>query len=166
MPHCAEVNKEIPSAIKNISDSKSVESMDECYEMCVSNGTTCGGWLLSVNDADPQKMDCMLYETVSSAPPISRWPALSGDTGNVTTYFATSECIKSTTRQPAMAEDAEELSYIEICKKNQYQEEFKQNNTWDLDYCPSKIIDFVLSNATKVFVLSFCVVFMTSLLKL
>ena len=43
-----------------------------------------------------------------------------------------------------MAEDAEELSYIEICKKNQYKEEFKQNNTWDLDYCPSKTIDWVL----------------------
>ena len=45
-----------------------------------------------------------------------------------------------------MAEDPEELSYIEICKKNQYQEEFKQNNTWDLDYCPSKIC-FKLQNS-------------------
>ena len=139
MPHCAEVNKDIPATIKNISESKAVQNMEECYEMCVSNGTTCGGWLLSVNSAEPTKMECMLYETVPSTPPISSWSTLS-DTGNVTTYFATSECVKSTTRQPAMAEDAEELSYIEICKKNQYQEEFKQNNTWDLDYCPSKMI--------------------------
>ena len=142
MPHCAEMNKEIPAAVQNISDSKSVKSMDECYDMCVTNGTSCGGWLLSVDDADSTKMDCKLYGAVPTENPPSKWTKLSGDTGNKTTYFASSECIKSTSKQPAMAEDAEELSYIEICKKNQYKEEFKQNNTWDIDFCPSKFISF------------------------
>lgn len=136
MPHCTEINK-IPADAKNITDSKAVKSMDECYDMCVSNGTSCGGWLLSVDDADSTKMDCMLYGTVSAEP--SSWPKLSGDTGNKTTYFANSDCVTSKSKQPAMAEDAEELSYIEICKKNQYKEEFKQNNTWDQEYCPSKL---------------------------
>ena len=145
MPHCAEVNKQIPAAAKNITGSKAVKSMDECYDLCVANGTTCEGWLLNVDKADPKIMDCMLYTDVPTTPPITTWAHLA-DPGNVTTYFATSECKKSTSRQPAMAEDAEELSYIEICKKNQYQEEFKQNNTWDLDYCPSKIC-FKLQNS-------------------
>ena len=142
MPHCAHVNMEIPAAVTNISEAKSVKGMDECYDMCVANGTTCGGWLLSVDNNDKTKMECMLYGDVSTAPPIKDWTQLTGDTGNMTTYFATSECVKSKSRQPAMAEDAEELSYIEICKKNQYKEEFKQNNTWDIDYCPSKFSNY------------------------
>ena len=141
MPHCTKVNMEIPGTVTNISEAKSVKSLDECYDMCVANGTTCGGWLLSVDNTDQTKMECMLY---GNFPTPTVWTHLTGDTGNMTTYFATSDCVKSTSRQPAMAEDAEELSYIEICKKNQYKEEFKQNNTWDLDYCPSKTIDWVL----------------------
>ena len=139
MPHCAEMNK-IPPNAQNISDAKSVTSMDDCYDMCVENGTSCGGWRFSVDKIDATKMQCMLYGSTPTTPPTDTWEAVSEDGGNVTTYFATSDCLKSTSKQPAMAEDAEELSYIEICKKNQYKEEFKQNNTWDLDYCPSKLM--------------------------
>ena len=138
MPHCAEMNK-VPANVQNISDAKSVTSMDDCYDMCVENGTSCGGWRFSVDKIDATKMQCMLYGSIPATPPPT-WEEVTDDGGNVTTYFATSECLKSTSKQPAMAEDAEELSYIEICKKNQYKEEFKQNNTWDLDYCPSKFM--------------------------
>ena len=138
MPHCAEVNKVIQAPAENITDAKDVKSMDDCYDMCVANGTSCGGWLLSIDNHDSTKMDCMLYGSVPDSSPAD-WPKVTADTGNKTTYFANSNtCKKSTTKQPAMAEDAEELSYIEICKKNQYKEEFKQNNTWDQEHCPSK----------------------------
>ena len=60
MPHCAEMNK-IPPNAQNISDAKSVTSMDDCYDMCVENGTSCGGWRLSVDKIDATKMQCMLY---------------------------------------------------------------------------------------------------------
>lgn len=38
-----------------------------------------------------------------------------------------------------MPEDAEELSYKEVCSGNQYEEEFKVNNTWSVEYCPSRL---------------------------
>ncbi len=38
---------------------------------------------------------------------------------------------------PAIPEDAEELSYKEICSKDQYKEEIKINNTWNREFCPS-----------------------------
>ncbi len=48
-------------------------------------------------------------------------------------------CYKAKNR-PAFPEDAEELSYKEICKSNQENSTQKVNNTWSLDYCPSKSI--------------------------
>ena len=44
------------------------------------------------------------------------------------------QAIKNT---PAVPEDAEELSYKEICTKDQLQEMTRVNNTWNKDYCPS-----------------------------
>ena len=38
---------------------------------------------------------------------------------------------------PVLAEDAEEISYKENCKGDQYVEEPKVNNTWNKEYCPS-----------------------------
>ena len=133
MPHCVVIGK-VPDGAQNISTSSAVASMDECYDMCVSNGTSCRGWLYTTDKDDASQQECMLYGEATT--PIS-W--VDFDSGNKTAYFANSDCIKSTSKQPAMAEDAEELSYIEICKKNQFKEEFKQNNTWDLDYCPSNL---------------------------
>lgn len=40
--------------------------------------------------------------------------------------------------RPAEAEDAESLSYKETCVGNQLKIEYKMNNTWDPDYCPSE----------------------------
>ena len=49
-------------------------------------------------------------------------------------YFS---CKKATKDTPAVPEDAEELSYKEICTKDQLQEMTRVNNTWDIKYCPS-----------------------------
>ena len=50
------------------------------------------------------------------------------------------DCAKKENR-PAEAEDAEALSYKETCVGNQLKIEFKMNNTWNPDYCPSKSHD-------------------------
>ena len=39
--------------------------------------------------------------------------------------------------RPAMPEDAESLSYKEVCRMDQYQEETRYNNTWSKDHCDS-----------------------------
>ena len=49
-------------------------------------------------------------------------------------FFSLQKAIKDT---PAVPEDAEELSYKEICTKDQLKEMTRINNTWDIDYCPS-----------------------------
>ena len=38
---------------------------------------------------------------------------------------------------PALPEDAEEISYKEKCKKDQYETMTKTNNTWNIEHCPS-----------------------------
>ena len=44
---------------------------------------------------------------------------------------------KSTKDVPVLPEDAEEISYKETCKENQYEEMTRENNTWNLLYCAS-----------------------------
>ena len=46
-------------------------------------------------------------------------------------------CKKATKDTPAVPEDAEELSYKEICSKDQLKEMTRVNNTWNINYCPS-----------------------------
>ena len=126
------MNKDYPNA-EILSNFTTITSFDECSDACTTKGASCGGWLLTLDNQDKMKMECQLKETDLQVGP-EDWPIDS----NSTSYFGTKDCIKSTSRQPAMAEDAEELSYIEICQKNQFIEESKQNNTWDINYCPSK----------------------------
>ena len=45
--------------------------------------------------------------------------------------------MKNTKDIPALPEDAEEISYKEKCKEDQYETKTKTNNTWNLEYCPS-----------------------------
>ena len=52
-------------------------------------------------------------------------------------YFGPKECQEGMDL-PSMPEEAQELSYKEVCSANQLQVESRENNTWDKSYCPSK----------------------------
>jgi hypothetical protein len=40
---------------------------------------------------------------------------------------------------PVRPQDAEELGYREVCKGNMLQVQKRVNNTWNRQYCPSKL---------------------------
>lgn len=137
-PHCAQINKDYSTAgiLTNLT---AVKSLDTCSDSCTAKGATCGGWLLTIDDQDKTNMECQLKAAPLPTTDPNDWPADS----NSTALFGTKDCVKSTTRQPAMAEDAQELGYKEICKSDQYKEESQMNNTWNIDECDSKLMQTI-----------------------
>ena len=127
LPHCAEKNKNYTSEI--LGEKEAVGSMEECSQRCQKYvNDTCENWFYVEDSSDGSKT-CEIRGKTEGA-------AIDHKDNTTTVYFGSKSCIKGK-KEPALPEDAEALEYIEVCQDNQYKEEIKTNNTWDIDYCPS-----------------------------
>jgi len=130
-PYCAEYQKTYDSA-PNVGAEFAAEEYSDCARNCTEDAD-CENWLLKVT-ADEAKT-CQL----KGAKPAG---AAATDMAEANTwYFFGGETCRRTEKIPAMPEDAEELSYKEVCFSNQYEEEIRVNNTWNRMTCPSPCLD-------------------------
>ena len=131
-PYCGEYNKNYNTA-PVVTPAYAVDKYDKCAEDCSAN-TACKSWYLTVTNVGATKM-CELRGEIPAAA-----AAVAVNDPTLTAFFGKTDCIKGKTK-PALAEDAEELSYKETCQENQYQEQIIWNNTWSRTYCPSPCKD-------------------------
>ena len=128
-PHCAELNVNYTGA-PIIEPAYSVSTFENCSSDC-ADLPECSNWLIEIS---PDMKDVLSCELRGDIP--------SGETPeamfNGTFLWGSVDCVISTRNIAALPEDAEELSYKEICKAEQYKEMTRENNTWNKQYCPSK----------------------------
>jgi hypothetical protein len=127
-PYCGEYQKDYSGA-PNVGTAFEVKKYSDCSSNCSANAE-CENWLLTVKKDG--KKTCQLRGSVPTAA-----TAETKSDADTWYWFGAKDCLQ-TKEIPAMPEDAEELSYKEICSGNQYDEETRQNNTWNVETCPSK----------------------------
>jgi hypothetical protein len=129
-PHCGEINKNYTGS--TIVEDAYPSSVDNCTKDCEMNAD-CFNWVMETSSDQVSALTCELRGEI----PSSEAPVDIVEAGKY--YLWGSQlCVKTYKSIPALPEDAEELSYKEICTKEQYDEMIRVNNTWNKVYCPSK----------------------------
>lgn len=131
-PHCGQINKNFTDLqALNMTDENNMTSIKDCIEAC-QNNPECLSYLVKTDPSVQNLMDCQHWDG-----PISTLLYQDITDVDFTYVWANSECQLAVDDIPVIPEDAQELSYKETCRKEQYQEKTKVNNTWNRDYCPS-----------------------------
>ena len=127
IPFCAEKNKNYTADVLGIESG--VKSMEECSDACTKYvNDTCKNWFFQDNQ-DGTKICEMRGEKSGDATDVSL--------NTTTAWFGGKDCVRASEFGiPALPEEAQELSYKEICTENQLQVESRLNNTWNKEECP------------------------------
>lgn len=127
-PYCADFNTTYTGA-GIVTASTAVDSADACSDSC-SIVEACSVWELTVNVAD-NAMTCVHYDNATGTTfDPNTDPA-------VITFVGDGATCKKAENLPASPEDAQVLTYREVCQDNQYQEEIMAYDDWDIATCPS-----------------------------
>ncbi len=129
-PECAEINKNYTDA-PLLAGPYVVGSVENCSNDCLST-SGCEGYLMETSDDWRMAMSCELHGDSASGTATDIVEA------DKTFVWADKTCVKTDKKIPALAEDAEELSYKEVCIGTELETMTRVNNTWDKEHCPSK----------------------------
>lgn len=128
-PYCSNKNQKYPDAsVRLVDKSPNPEfgiSLQNCTTICYID-PQCNFWTYV-----EQNSTCYYINDVGSA-------SLVDVNDNGTTYYSADWKCVTPIVAPALAEDAEELSYIQICSGDEYEEVKETIDTWNITTCPSE----------------------------